>query len=92
MKKILIGALIIQLLVIVCYFYFVYLLYSTDNFGAFIHYGAYAGIAIYSAIGIWLITLAVVAKNKSFTTLHGKFAILLPPVTAMAGWLLVWPS
>jgi len=89
MKKILIAALIFQLFAIVCYFYFVYQARNTENLGPFLHYSYYAGFAVYSAIGMWLITLVAVIKSKVFTAPQGKFVVLISPFTAIVGWLLV---
>lgn len=91
MKNTLSLSLILQVITIFCFIYFFHKSNEVQNDGGglelWLHYGGYAAIAFYSAIGLWLITLLTALFTKTFKTTQGQVAILIPPLLAVIIWL-----
>ena len=93
MNKVLGIVTISQIIAICSYFYAISKL-STDSqigLGTSLNYALYAGIAVYTAIGLWMTTLLVLMVSKKYSTLHGKLAISAPLVLTIVLWVLIWP-
>ena len=54
------------------------------------YYNSYSGKAIYAALGLWLVTIIISIKTKSFSKVNNQIAIGLPPILVLLGWGLLW--
>jgi hypothetical protein len=48
------------------------------------------GIAFYLALAMWVASIILAVSGKCFKETHSQFAIGLPPLFMMLGWLSLW--
>ena len=95
MKKTLITLLAVQVIVILGFLYFGWqadAVMDKQGIGNMERHGqlsGYTGIAFYSAVGLWLVTLIVSLSGKVLNKTEGQLAVGLPPILGAAGWALL---
>lgn len=60
---------------------------GVGNLQAWEQFNAYASIAIYSAVIVWLFIIILTSIKGSFSDNHAQFSVGLPPLFLILGWV-----
>jgi hypothetical protein len=96
MKRVLSISLLVQLLLVIG---FLGLTWQADQLMAksgiddqetWSRFNAFAGIAFYGVVFVWLATIILSLVGRVFGTQQAQLAIGLPPLVLILGWLVSW--
>jgi len=96
MSKVLSISLLLQLLLIAC---FIGLAWKADqemdksgigDVDAWHSLNTFAGMAVYGAVFVWLVSVVLLVTGKVFRSTQAQFTIGLPPLVLILGWSLSW--